>query len=380
MPERVDHTMNRCTPSHRQTGFSLVEILVSLAIGLVILTAIGTAYINSTNSTRQREDQAELNDPARIVMRLLRQNLTQAGYVDVFDLQEPGNSQQPGKKRAALLFGYNENFSKGALRNTFVRDPNEPGGINTPLSIFFPGLTPVFGCDGAAAGSDPRTLLTTLPPAVQACGAASPTRHTLQIAYQGVPLLPLDPTNPVRTNSLLPDDPNTGAGRDCLQQAVPAGAPPFIINRFSLSPLPIPADESSELRCEGSGGANPQPMAAGVEEFVLRYQMSAPGGAANPGAAGSGQAAYISATLVAADPQGWAGVTAVEICMASATPVTRGSAASGTAVLQPNRPTCVRGADGAFLPDVARAAGDARLWKRFTTVVSLRNAVVATPL
>lgn len=354
--------MNSRTRLHRQTGFSLVEILVSLAIGLVILTAIGAAYINSTNSTRQREDQAELNDPARIVMRLLQQNLTQAGYVDVFDLDATGRTRANGL------------FQPGNAVNTnvFVRDPGVPGGINTPISTFFAGLTPVFGCDGAMAGNDPQTLLTTGPPAALACGTANATRHTLQIAYQGVPL---DPTN--RLNSLLPDDPTTGNGRDCLQQAVPV-AQPFVINRFSLSPLPTPANESSQLRCEGSGGANPQPMAAGVEEFVLRYQMAAPGAAA--GAAGGGQAAYINATLVTASAQGWAGVTAVEICMASATPITRGAAASGTAALQPTRPTCVRGADGAFLPDVARAAGDARLWKRFTTVVSLRNAVVATPL
>lgn len=155
---------------------------------------------------------------------------------------------------------------------------------------------------------------------------------------------------------------------------------PLVINRFSLSPLPIAAGASSELRCQGSGGAVPQPLASGVEEFVLRYQMAAPGAVANPVAAGGGQATYISAALVAASAQGWSGVTAVEVCMVSATPIARGVAAQGTALLQPARPTCQRDGAGAFLPDVARAAGDARLWKRFTTVVSLRNAVFATPL
>lgn len=348
----------------RQSGFSLIELLVAMAIGLVILIAIGAAYLNSTNSLRQREDQAELNDPARIVMRLLRQNLTQAGYVDVFDLETPGRT------RAADLF----RPGNAALANVFVRDPAVPGGINTPLTVFFPGLTPVFGCDGAMAG-DPRTVLLTPPPVALTCGAANPTRHTLQISYQGVPL---DPANPM--NSLLPDNADTGDGRDCLQQAVPAGAVPFVINRFSLSPLPPAAGSSSELRCQGSGGPQPQPMASGVEEFVLRYQMAAPGGAANPGAAGGGQAAYINATGVTASAQGWAGVTAVEVCMVSATPVARGAAAPGTVELQPERPTCLRGANGQFLPDIARVAGDLRLWKRFTTVVSLRNAVIATPL
>jgi prepilin-type N-terminal cleavage/methylation domain-containing protein len=360
----MDITMKRPNSAAQQSGFSLVELLVALAIGLVILTAIGAAYLNSTNSLRQREDQAELNDPARIVMRLLRQNLNQAGYVDVFDLDATERTRANGL------------FQPGnpVLTNAFVRDPGVPGGISTPLSLFFPGLTPVFGCDGAMVGNS-QTLLTNGPPMALACGIPNPIRNTLQIAYQGVPFTPANPLN-----SLVPDNPATGDGRDCLQQAVPVGALPFIINRFSLSPLPIAAGESSELRCQGSGGLQPQPMAAGVEEFVLRYQMAAPGGAANPGAAGGGQAAYINATLVTASAQGWAGVTGVEVCMVSATPVARGAAAPGTAELQPDRPTCLRGADGQFQLDIARAVGDTRLWKRFTTVVSLRNAVIATPL
>lgn len=362
--KHVDDAMKRKSNLGWQTGFSLIELLVAIAIGLVILTAIGTAYINSTNSTRQREDQAELNDPARIVMRLLRQNLVQAGYVDIFDLDAANRA------RAASLF----QPGNDVLSNLFVRTP-AVAPVTTPLGILFEGLTPIFGCDGDM-NSSPNAIATAPPPAVQACGTANATRHTLQIAYQGIPENPANPTN-----SLLPTNVNTGDGLDCLQQDAPGLAVrPVVINRFSLTPLPIPAGTSSELRCAGSGGAAAQALAAGVEEFILRYQMAAPGLAGNPVAAGSSQQSYISATLVSASAQGWPGVTAVEVCMVSATPVTRGAAAAGTAQLQPTRPTCQRDADGAFLADIARNAGDTRLWKRFTSVVSLRNAVIATPL
>lgn len=365
MLEYMDNAVKEKNRYPHQTGFSLVELLVAITIGLVILTAIGAVYINTSNSIRQREDQVELNDPARIVMRLLRQNLMQAGYVDIFDLEAVGRS------RAASLFQPGD----AALSNLFVRATT--GGIDatTPMTVLFNGLTPVFGCDGAM-NSTPNAIVTTAPPATQTCGAASATRQTLQIAYQGIPQTPTNPTN-----SLLPDNPDTGDGRDCLQQALPGSAVrPVIINRFGLSNLPTPAGSSSELRCWGSGAASPQALAAGVEEFVLRYQMAAAGNAANPVAAGSGQQAYINASRVTASAQGWAGVTAVEVCMVSATPVTRGAAATGTAALQPSRPTCQRDADGIFQADIARAAGDTRLWKRFTSVVSLRNAVIATPL
>lgn len=346
-----------------------MELMVGLAIGLIILTAIGTVYLSSNNILRQREDQAQLNDPARIIMRLLRQNLMQAGYVDLFDLDAAGNSQ------AETLF----DAKNVDLANMYVRDP-AIGTVATPISRFYAGLTPVFGCDGAM-NNTPRGITAGDPPLVPSCGTANATRHSLRIAYQGVPATP---TN--IGNSLVPADGNTGDGLDCLQQApaapgsADAGSPAgdtLVVNQYSLRNV----GGVSQLACRGSGGTTIQDLAAGVEEFILRYQVASPGIAANQEAAGGAQSQYISATEVTASAQGWAGVTAVEICIVSATDqVTRGAAASGTVELQPTRPTCQRNAAGGFQDNIARAAGDTRLWKRFTSVVSLRNAVFATPL
>lgn len=363
----MGYALKTVTISKHQTGSSLIEVLIGLAIGLVILTAIGTAYVNSNNLTRQREDQSQLNDPATIVMRTLRQNLTQAGYVDIFDMA-PAPVGGVARAQAATLFVPGND----QLANVYVRDPNPAiGALTAPLSLFFPGLTPVFGCDGAMNGT-PNAIATAAPPAVQTCGAANATRHTLQIAYQAVPNTPAN-----ASNSLIAANAATGDGLDCLQQA-PAAGTTMVINRFSL-PLPA-AGAVAQLRCAGSGANQTQDIAPGVEEFILRYQMSAPGVAANRQAAGGGQAQYLSATQVAASAQAWAGVTAVEICIVSATATTSGAAAQGTVNLQTTRPTCQRAADGTFLPNIARAAGDARLWKRFTSVVSVRNAIYATPL
>jgi type IV pilus assembly protein PilW len=353
--------MKRRTASTRHQGASLIEVLVGLTIGLIILVALGAAYLNVTNITRQREDQAQMNDPARMVMRMLRQNLLHAGYVDLFDQQAAHRS------RAASLFIAGNPVST----NLYVRDPDPAlGTISAPLSVFFPGLTPVFGCDGAMNGT-PHAMATTTAPITQNCGTANATRHTLQIAYQAVPS---SPTHPGR--SLSAANTTTGEGLDCLQQGPPQGVT-VVINRF-MAPAPS-AGTVSQLRCAGSGAKQTQDIAAGVEEFVLRYQMAAPGVAASRVAAGAGQSRYMSATEVTASSQGWAGVTAVEVCMVSATLTANGAAAQGTVALQTYRPTCQRSADGGFIADIQRTAGDTRLWKRFTSVVSLRNAVYASP-
>jgi type IV pilus assembly protein PilW len=351
-----------------QKGMSLIELLVSIAIGLIILTAIGTVYVNSNNLMRQRDDQTQVNEPARIAMQMLHQNLVQAGFVDIFDLNATNRPQA-----SSIFVPGNE-----ALTNIFLRNP-AVSAVSSPLSTIFQGLTPIFGCDGDMT-STPNAIVTAGAPVVQACGAANATRHTLQVAYQAIPN-----TAANAANSLIPANPAMGVGVDCLQQSydpvaapLPAPANTLVINRFLVE---VPAAEPiPQLRCAGSWANQTQSMTPGVEEFILRYQMSTPGAAGAAVAAGGGQSQYISATEVSASAQGWPAVTAVEICMVSATDPARGAAAQGTTVLQPTRPTCQRTAAGVFAPNIARAAGDNRLWKRFTSVVSLRNAVYATPL
>ena len=345
----------------RQQGMTLIEVLIALTIGLVILIAIGTAYLTSANMARQRENQSELNEPAAIVIRMLQRDVANAGYVDIFDFDATNQRQ------AASLF----NPAYPELMNLYQRIP-DTAPLQTPLSQFFPGLMPVFGCDGAM-NSTPNAI-TTAGTATLACGTTNATKHTLQIAYQAAPSLT---ANSLR--SLPAPNAATGEGRDCNQQElVPAGSK-FVINRYFVQASST--DGVNELYCAGSGNGTSQPLARGVEEFVLRYQTSQPGvtpaiGSIAP-VAGGIQAQYLSAAAVAASPIGWANVTAVEVCIISATAT--GAAATGTTTLQTSRPTCERTAAGNFKSDIPRTTGDTRLWKRFTSIISVRNAIYASP-
>lgn len=349
--------------SQRQTGMTLIEVLVALTIGLVILIAIGTSYLNSANLSRQRENQSELNEPAALVMRMLRNDLSLAGYVDIFDLDANDQAQ------AGSLF----NPGSELQMNLYQRIPG-PAQLQAPLTQFFPGLLPIFGCGGAMAGTP--NAITNAGTTVPACGAANATQQSMQIAFQAAPS---SSATPNLLRSLLPPNADTGEGRDCNQQDIDPANTKFVINRYFITPV----NGVNELHCAGSGNATPQPLARGVEEFILRYQTAQPGVAPAAGGvapvAGGAQSQYLTPAAVAASALGWANVSAVEVCMVSATAVTSGSAATGTVALQPLRPTCQRDANGNFNADVARLAGDNRLWKRFVSVITLRNANYSTP-
>lgn len=326
------------------------------------MIAIAVTYSSSSNISKQKQDLIEVNEPIKLVTKIIKYNIGQAGYVDIFD------SAVSQDTHAATLFTPN-----AVLQNMYVRAPI--AGLTTPLQQLFPGLNGVFGCDGAMS-STPNAIATSGAPATLTCGSTSTTKHTIQFAYQAIARGGSTFPSTTTTNSI------TGEGFDCLQRPLPAGTF-IVINRFFVQTNP--SDNVAELYCQGSGDTpigqlDEYPLARGVEEFVTRYQLATPGTAGVVTAAGNGKTQYLTATQVAADAIGWAGVTAIELCVVTATPQTRGAAAVGTVNLQTSRPTCTRNAQGNFNADVTRTTGDTRLWKRFTLTYSVRNNVFATPI
>lgn len=67
-------------PTPPQSGFSLVELMVSSAIGLLLLTGVGTIYIESRATFRQQEVLARMQEGARYAFEVMALEIRQAGY------------------------------------------------------------------------------------------------------------------------------------------------------------------------------------------------------------------------------------------------------------------------------------------------------------
>jgi type IV pilus assembly protein PilW len=63
----------------RQTGLSLVELLVAIALGLVLLAGIGTIYMGSQQTYRMQEANARLQENGRYALEIIGRSLRQAG-------------------------------------------------------------------------------------------------------------------------------------------------------------------------------------------------------------------------------------------------------------------------------------------------------------
>jgi len=67
-------------PSSNQSGMSLLELLISLSLGLLLLTGIGTIYVGSNQTYRVQEQNARIQESGRYALDVLGRSLRQAGY------------------------------------------------------------------------------------------------------------------------------------------------------------------------------------------------------------------------------------------------------------------------------------------------------------
>ena len=79
----------------RDTGYTLVELMISLSIGLVITAAVVTAYVSSKENTDRTTDVSNMQETGRIAMSVIREDIAMAGFFG--HLQQPIRSAGAGK-------------------------------------------------------------------------------------------------------------------------------------------------------------------------------------------------------------------------------------------------------------------------------------------
>lgn len=73
----------------KQTGFSLIELMVSMAIGLVVLGALIFTYLSGIKGNANAQAQAQVSEDAQVALNIISQQIRQAGFVS-------GNAPAPG--------------------------------------------------------------------------------------------------------------------------------------------------------------------------------------------------------------------------------------------------------------------------------------------
>lgn len=266
----------------KQRGVTLVELMVSLAIGLIIALAAASAYIGTRSAQTASENISTINDVGKLALDLVGREVQMAGF---YPAQMPSTSTVPN-----LM---------GSFTNT-----KAPGAAAYDQGVF--------GCDGAVFNPSTNacpTPVTGAPDSIvlnyfsgDSFGAASTTLigHTRDC------------------NRVLVSGDAANAARSA------ASYPLYISNRFSLASLTYNTTDPSgrvvsvntkALACSGNGNdaQGYKALLDGVEDLVVRYGVNDGSGAESPDQ-------FYTATQVAAMTPvggltGWQRVSAVRICV-----------------------------------------------------------------
>jgi type IV pilus assembly protein PilW len=84
-----------------QAGFSLIEVVVAMAIGLLVVGAVLATYLSASQGQRVQASTAQMDEDAQIALRLLSSELMQAGYSAPVGLL-PAGASPPGFARARI--------------------------------------------------------------------------------------------------------------------------------------------------------------------------------------------------------------------------------------------------------------------------------------
>ncbi len=140
-------------PPQQARGFTLVELMIAAAIGLIMVAGIGQIYLASKKSYDAQLNLAQIQDTGRYAFDLLTQDIRRAGAYGLFDMraapitsvlngdQTPSNNcpnnNTWGRMVRQPLFGINDNDTGYDCVNDWQR-----GDV---LTVRYAAPTPVAG-------------------------------------------------------------------------------------------------------------------------------------------------------------------------------------------------------------------------------------------
>lgn len=186
-------TLQTSAPSRlRQAGFSLVEMMVALTLGLVLTGVMTAIYLTSKSAVRRVDQLSTLQQNVRLAFQFLSSDARMVGYQGCFTNRTTGftNSMSVGlgTNFAVGIEGYKYGIAGSAMTmsssnpaniTTTTSWENNTAGTSNTIPI-----TSISG-DGLTPGSDVLVIRTVSGPPVRLTAAAVGSAATLSIENNG---------------------------------------------------------------------------------------------------------------------------------------------------------------------------------------------------
>ena len=257
--------------ANKQSGFSLVELLIAMAISLALIAVVVQGFASMSNASRGSTVQQQMNEDAQAAFQILGPQMRMAGF-------------NPLQARSSITILPEKN-TLGGTNYTLITETDSNG---TPITVSVVAADDPFGTTGETGlgvfGCQTGFSNTTV------------AGHISQLACNAVGL---DPSVAIQFEADQYSPHISGAGNtpsDCRGFAVPyrrqalkdtaiptatITPPPYFLveNRYFISK--DANNKPTGLSCTGNGGATPfgtptQPLVANIESMQIDYGVRAP--------------------------------------------------------------------------------------------------------
>ncbi|MFZ3218581.1 MAG: PilW family protein [Rhodoferax sp.] len=140
----------------RQSGVTLIELLISITLGLVVVTALVVIYTSGSTATRNAQAQAQMNEDAQMALDVISQELRRAGYNPIRSGGAVNDLGQAGWN----LFACDTGFADTTLANVSALTC-KASGSDAALAVVYEG--------DPASGKWSKKALVTDPTLLQDC-------------------------------------------------------------------------------------------------------------------------------------------------------------------------------------------------------------------
>ena len=241
----------------RQPGFSLIELMVALLIGVLIIIGAVSVYVQSRNTFRVTEAVARLQETGRYAMEVLVPDIRMAGYWGLHNRAEYiTNSAGPGDTLPAGLTELDDCGDNWATNTV-----ETVTGTNQDEEYPFPDTCAPYGSDDATAWQPGSDILVIRRASSE---PAAPANGTLQIQSSRL-------QSALFQNGTLPPGfapPTTTESYDLVANA-------YYVSRNSTGRAGMPSLRRKRLI---SGPAiRDEEIAPGIEDFQIRFGIDTDG-------------------------------------------------------------------------------------------------------
>lgn len=284
-----------------QQGFSLLELMVALVIGLIISFATLNMFNSTTSALNGQDVNGKIQEDGSFALQVMSRYIRNAGYVD-----------WTGSPRLQQLMTSQIPNSSFRLSTASAQDVLTSAAATGVLGSDSVGITTIHGCPGAYV--QPTQLSSKV--CVAATTPAS-VLHSITLATQvrqsedttGVSNLPSSFLSvPTAASTIYSDASDCSGGDTYSSTASPKGA--VAVNRFSLDLA------TRTIQCTGNSNPNVStPLAQNIEQLVFKYGQAQPMAPASAAADSYSGDSTLGAFSVADTTTVWPLVTTVEICV-----------------------------------------------------------------